>query len=98
MYTSDIVANKIYMRDDLDMSGNNINMNGGAINGLAFDTLTLQNNTTIDDASGALVTSNLKGSLAYATITPADKIGNTPIDGKEQSVFLIEVEITKIII
>jgi len=85
MYTSDIIANKIYMRDDLDMSGNNINMNGGAINGLAFDTLTLQNNTTIDDASGALVTSNLKGSLAYATITPTLSNGNP---GKEQSVFL----------
>ena len=86
------------MRDDLDMSGNNINMNGGAINGLAFDTLTLQNNTTIDDASGALVTSNLKGSLAYATITPADKIGKLLLTEKSNQFFFIEVEIIKIII
>ena len=44
MYTSDIIANKIYMRDELDMSGNNIDMNGGTINNFNVTMNTLQLN------------------------------------------------------
>ena len=74
MYTSDIIANKIYMKDELDMSGNNIDMNGGTINNFSvtMDTLQLKPYITIDDASGALMQTGADGQIAYGELALSD--------------------------
>ena len=77
MYNSDIVTNKIYMNDELDMSGNNINMNGGSISGLTFNSVALNNYSSLDDASGALVSQPI-GTLGFATTTPTAPSNNSP--------------------
>jgi hypothetical protein len=59
------------MNDELDMSGNNINMNGGAVNGLTLNTLAL-NNGTLATADSTLTSNVSDGSVAYGTLTTSD--------------------------